>query len=107
MPNPLSVRELNLALKSLGVDVNKTTLYRQLETLKSLNKIREIDFGEGKARFELERNECHHHMVCESCGKVEDIEIDEKKLLSGLKSKSTFKVNRHSIEFFGLCADCK
>ncbi len=99
---PLSVPELT---DSLGV--NKTTLYREMETLLAHELIRAIEFGDGKTRYELAHDD-HHHFVCEQCGDVEDVENCEvEKTASELQKTKGVLVRRHALEFFGLCARCQ
>jgi len=88
------------------VSANKTTIYRELSGFLANKLVTEVDFGDGKKRYELFRNH-HHHIVCKKCGKIEDIEIDEKKLLTKIKSRSNFLIENHSMEFFGLCNLCQ
>ena len=77
-----------------------------------------FDFGDGRARYELaegpkgERH--HHHLVCTNCSRVIDYTdfIDEEKDLldkaeKGLSKKHNFKINGHSIQFYGLCNKCR
>ncbi len=86
--------------------VNKTTVYRQVDKLIRDNKITEVELGDGKKRYELKDLRHHHHLVCNDCGKIEDVELDEKIILKELSKKSDFKIERHSFEFFGLCVNC-
>lgn len=86
--------------------VNKTTVYRQLDKLLEENKIIEVELGDGKKRYELKDLDHHHHLVCKKCGKIDDIELDEKIIISELSKKTKFKVESHSLEFFGTCVDC-
>lgn len=87
--------------------VNKTTVYRQIEKLVNNGVILEVEFGDGKKRYELRSLDHHHHLICNKCGKLEDIELDEQIVLNEVAKKSDFKVESHSLEFFGLCVDCK
>lgn len=104
---PVTAGELIKKLKIKHLEVNKTTVYRQLESLKNLNFIKEVTFRDGRQRFEIVEDHCHHHVVCQSCGKVADVDIDEQKLISSVKKQVAFKIDSHSIEFFGLCNSCK
>lgn len=99
---PVSARELQNLL-----NVNKTTIYRQIEFLKRENLVREINFGDGKIRYERVDEECHHHVVCGNCGKIEDVRIEERTLIQTIEKQSNFKIDKHSIEFMGLCASCQ
>jgi Fur family ferric uptake transcriptional regulator len=96
---------IELMQKELQVD--RVTVFRILNTLTAHGILRKLEFQEGKARYEL-NNEDHHHLICENCGKIEDIpdtiipEIEKE-----LGGKHSFLIKRHSLEFFGLCNDCQ
>lgn len=105
---PVSAPDLIESFKSSGVNVNKTTIYRELEFLLQKQLVNEVEFGDGKKRYEID-NGHHHHIVCLNCGKVEDVSLDadlsieEKKI----EKETGFKIKSHSLEFFGYCKDCK
>lgn len=88
------------------IGVNKTTVYRQIEKLLTENVIIEVELGDGKKRYELKSLDHHHHLVCKKCGSLEDIELDEHIILKEVSRKSNFKVEDHSLEFFGYCVKC-
>lgn len=105
---PLSVVEIKEMLKTKGLNPNKTTVYREVGFLKNFNVLKEIDFGDGKKRYEILQNH-HHHIVCIKCSKINDVQMEkdlnkeEKKILKGMG----FKPIGHSLEFFGLCSNCQ
>jgi Fe2+ or Zn2+ uptake regulation protein len=86
--------------------VNKTTVYRQIDKLIQDNKIIEVELGDGKKRYEPKDLKHHHHLVCNKCGRLEDIKLDEKWIIKEVSKKTDFKVERHSLEFFGTCVNC-
>lgn len=91
--------------KDLGVD--RVTVFRIINTFVEKGLIRKLEFGEGKARYELNRNE-HHHLICEVCGSIEDIsDCNISGLEKDIKKKKSFLVKNHSLEFFGICRDCQ
>ena len=91
-----------------GLEVNKTSIYRQIETLIKGNLISEVDFGDGKKRFEYNLHNHHHHLICTNCNMVEDIFVhnDVKHVEDKIRKLKKFKVQTHSLEFFGLCKEC-
>lgn len=89
------------------LSVNKTTVYRQLDKLFQDKKIVEVELGDGKKRYESTRLDHHHHLICKKCGRLEDICLDEKKILGAVGKKTNFKVESHNLEFFGLCVNCR
>lgn len=107
--SPVWVGELDEKLKSGGVKVNKTTLYRELDFLLAQKIVKEIQFGEDKKRYELAESAHHHHLVCINCKRVEDIDLqnDLSKQEEIIKKTKNFRVINHSLEFFGLCRNCQ
>jgi Fe2+ or Zn2+ uptake regulation protein len=106
---PLSANDLIESFHTQEIRVNKTTIYRELTFLLSENIIKEIEFGEGQKRYELEDFKHHHHLICLNCRKVEDIELktDLEKEEARFLKQNNFKVINHSLEFFGYCKDCR
>ncbi len=101
---PLSVAQI-----MNSVPANKTTIYREMDFLKSQGIIQEIDFGDGKKRYEIISDSHHHHVVCNNCGTIEDVVLEddiakEEKIIARL---TNFQVQNHSLEFFGLCPNCQ
>lgn len=89
--------------------VNKTTVYRELIFLLEKNFIREVEFGDGKKRYEIVLNRPHHHhIICVQCGRVEDIPLEHEfeHLGSSIEDLTRYKLTSHMLEFFGLCANC-
>jgi len=93
-----------------SIKINQTTLYRALESLTDSGVVRKVDLGHAHVHYEIvEGVPHHHHIVCNSCGKIEDIQncgsdALEKKIL-GL-SKTFHLIKSHSLEFFGVCNAC-
>ena len=104
---PVTAREIYSYLKNKGIKVDLASIYRNLSFLPKIKPVQEYEFGDGKKRYEMVKRDHHHHLVCQKCGDVEDIEMKEKELLDKVETKSNFKIERHSLEFFGLCQNCQ
>jgi len=107
---PLSVSEMLEALSSMKRGVNKTTVYRELEQLQLKGIIGTVQLGDRKQYYELASRDHHHHLICLECKQIEDIDMNEEKLLAEEKKmsrKKGFVILRHSLEFFGLCKQCQ
>lgn len=106
---PLTAQDLILGLETLGLKVNKTTVYRELTFLLNTEIIKGIEFGDGVKRYELLQEEHHHHVICINCKKVEDVDLamDLEKEEAKISKDKNFKILNHSLEFFGLCANCR
>ncbi len=106
---PISIKELSAT--PLLKEHNIVTLYRTLETLATARLVRKVSFGAAGATESLYETNVgrphHHHIVCTSCGMMEDIDacahIPSPRTLA---IKGFAKITDHSLEFFGLCKKC-
>jgi Fur family ferric uptake transcriptional regulator len=105
---PVDVEQIIEYLRLQKLDTNKVTVYRILDFLFKNQIIDRVEFGEGKYRYEFKTNHHHHHLVCTSCGRVQDVEANVvEKLENEIQKNKNFKVQSHSMEFFGLCSACQ
>ena len=96
---------ITVASLSNRFSANKSTFYRQLKKMCVNGIVTKVEFGDGKVRYESANNSHHHHVVCDECGKIEEITFSESRLFNHVKS--SYKILRHSLEFFGLCQPCQ
>ncbi len=106
---PLTISQMLDRLFDLSLPANKTTIYREMDFLKSQGIIQEVEFGDGKKRYEIVSDPHHHHVVCNNCGTIKDVVLEddiaqEEKKIAHL---TKFQVQNHSLEFFGLCPNCQ
>lgn len=104
----ISAEEIYAQVAAKYPNVNISTVYRTLELLKKLGMVYEIDLGEGRIRFHAEGSGHHHHLVCQDCGTV--IDIDESTL-SSLKDvllrDYNFQAELRHVGIFGFCENCR
>ena len=94
-------------LKDEFPNLSLGTVYRNLATLVEQDLVKKIHFGSTFDRFEANMRP-HYHLICESCGKIFDIEMPIHNDLNKKAAELTsFTILHHKIEFFGLCEDCK
>ncbi len=106
--SPLSTTDLLKILSKKGLEPNKSTVYREVDFLQGQKILQEVDFGEGRKRYEIAGSH-HHHIICINCQKVVDIpmekDLDMKEMQ--IMKKLDFKPIGHSLEFFGVCHNCR
>ncbi|MDB5244388.1 MAG: ferric uptake regulator, Fur family [Parcubacteria group bacterium] len=95
-------------VKNLKGKIDQANAYRAVEALEKKGLVRRIDLGHDHAHYELATGKHHHHLVCDSCGKIADVEIAEQKMeRAALRAAREFKsIRTHSLEFFGTCQAC-
>jgi len=108
---PIAIEDLQIKLKD---KVAVSTLYRVISDLKSINILEEITSPDNITMVELSLVDTthHHHMFCENCGDVVDVELSEEfenKLdneIKALENKLQVKINDHGLELLGSCKAC-
>jgi Fur family ferric uptake transcriptional regulator len=105
---PLSVFDLQKVFKTKKFLVNKTTIYRELDFLKSKKVIEEFQLDDGVRRYEILSNH-HHHTICVRCRKINCVELEQelKSQEIQIEKNNKFKIISHSLEFYGLCQKCQ
>jgi len=82
---------------------SRATLYRNLANFANMRIIAKIAVIGGADKFELV-SQFHYHLICEKCGKLEDLNLP--KPLSTPSSLMGYKITRHELTFFGICPKC-
>jgi Fur family transcriptional regulator, peroxide stress response regulator len=86
--------------------LSRTTVYRVLETLVGAGFARKVQHAGGAARFDPITAR-HHHLVCEACGQLVDVDDDAVPTLRLPRARGTgFRVTDYSVSFLGLCGAC-
>jgi Fur family ferric uptake transcriptional regulator len=104
----ISAEEIYAEVAARYPNVNISTVYRTLELLKKLGMVYEIDLGEGRIRFHSEGSGHHHHLICQQCGTVIDIdEATMSSLKDILKREYGFQAELRHVGIFGICKKCR
>jgi Fur family ferric uptake transcriptional regulator len=105
---PLSVPEIIESMKEQSHTFNKTTIYREIEKLITHEIVREVYLGSDKARYEMRDNRHHHHIMCTSCKKVDEVPVEDQMTEQEvhIAKKLNYTNINHSLEFFGVCKNC-
>lgn len=88
-------------------NISLTTVYRTLETFEKLGLISVVNVLYNAARYDANLDP-HHHIVCTSCKKVEDI-YDESLTNLDVSDKTLgdYKIEGYSLLLNGVCSDCR
>jgi Fe2+ or Zn2+ uptake regulation protein len=109
--NPVAIPELADARGGLP----QSSVYRNLAVLEQAGAVHRVVTGEEYARYELaeELTEHHHHLVCRSCGTVEDVSVPPglersmARILSDLSDQAGFLALSHRLDLIGTCRNCR
>ncbi len=103
---PCGAQDIARALKKKDIDL--VTIYRTLLSFEKAGIVRRVDLRTDAVVYEVATTH-HHHIVCTSCGMVEDftdcdVSIRMKKIIRA--SKKFTSIQDHSFELFGTCGMC-
>ena len=104
----ISAEEIYAQLHSRYPYANISTVYRTLELLKKLELVTETDFGEGRVRYHVAEKGHHHHLICNSCGKIIDLEESALyPLKDRLLQRYDFDADLRHLAISGECRRCR
>jgi len=96
-------------------DLAQSSVYRNLVILEQAGVVHRIVTNAEFARFELAEDltgDHHHHLICTSCGAVEDapasdgIERAVHRAIEEVERATGFRTTGHRIDLVGLCRRC-
>jgi Fe2+ or Zn2+ uptake regulation protein len=108
---PLSIAEL----LRRDADWSQSSLYRNLAVLESCGVVIRLPSTDGVARFEVaeELSRHHHHLVCSSCGRLDDVDLPARveATLHAVTAEAGkmlgYEVDEHRLELIGRCSECR
>lgn len=100
----MTAEDVYKALIAENIDVGLATVYRVLTQFEQAGLLSRNHFEGGRALFELNEGSHHDHLVCLTCGHVEefvdsDIEARQKKIAA----ERGFKLQDHALALYGEC----
>jgi len=86
--------------------MSKATLYRNINELIAFHILEEVKLPDRKQQYEIKKIP-HVHLLCQKCGKVEDLFIETKPLYETIAFNSGFKIKHGFIVMDGICKACQ
>jgi Fur family ferric uptake transcriptional regulator len=106
----LTAMEIHDRLRVRGRTVGIASIYRAVDVLLALDLVQRVDVGDGLARYEpvLAGGDHHHHVVCDSCGRVEPFSDDRvERAIHAAVAGTGYEVGAHEVVLRGACATCR
>jgi Fur family transcriptional regulator, ferric uptake regulator len=105
---PLSPQEIHTHIISRKVSepIDLATVYRVCTKLEEAGVLHKVIFGDEYMRFEMDRGH-HHYIVCNHCGKTEEVdECGIEHLVEKISKRTGFKDISHDVMLRGTCSTC-
>jgi Fur family ferric uptake transcriptional regulator len=106
----LTAQEIFDGLRAEGRGVGIASVYRILDLLADQGFVQRVEIGDAITRFEPAHpgGDHHHHLVCNSCGKVEAFEDEGlEHALRQVERKTGYTTAGHDVLLRGACQDCR
>ena len=100
----MTAEDVFKALLGEGADIGLATVYRVLMQFEQAGLLTRSNFESGKAVFELNEGQHHDHLVCLTCGRVEeffDAEIEKRQ--HAIAETRGFELQEHSLALYARC----
>lgn len=104
----LTAEQIHLQVAARLPALNVATIYRTLQWLHEAGMISATDVGEGSLIYEYRAGNPHHHLICEQCRQV--IEIDHEVMVAleaELHTRYGFSAQLEHLAIFGRCSGCQ
>ena len=103
----LSAAGVELAVRAAGAPLHRATIYRTLDRLVDDGLLVRTNLGSDGSQYEIAHAH-HHHLVCESCGRVEHISHDTvRRAIERIEADSGFELAGAYLSLQGRCAGCR
>ncbi len=86
-------------------DLSPATVYNTLRELAEMGALRELNVGLSERRYDIITTE-HAHLVCMTCGHIEDVSYDHQALKLSPEQTQGFEVIDQRVVFRGYCSTC-
>jgi len=88
--------------------ISLSTVYRALDVFEEFGLIRALRLEREHHRYEIAREDGHHHLVCLGCGKVIEFQCAHcAQVHQGLADGHGFQITGSRVELLGYCAECQ
>ena len=91
--------------RSIVIDpkISIATVYRTMRLLEDAKVIEKLDFRDGRARYEENRDEHHHHLIDVKTGEVIEFKSDElERVKAKIASELGYEILGDRLELYGV-----
>ncbi|WP_232548209.1 Fur family transcriptional regulator [Propioniciclava soli] len=104
-----TAQDIHDLLRHAGESIGLATVYRSLQSMAEAGEADVIRTPDGQAAYRScgQGTGHHHHLICRSCGRTVEFELDDFESLVGtIAARHAFIDVDHELELFGTCAAC-
>ncbi|MDQ6796817.1 MAG: transcriptional repressor [Actinomycetota bacterium] len=104
--NHLSADDLASIVQHAHPGLHRATVYRSLDALETAGLVEHVHLGHGRSVYHL-ADDLHQHLVCETCGSVEEAPADLLAAVARrLRRDQGFVMRPYHFAVLGRCRRC-
>lgn len=104
--NSVSAYDIQKYFLDKNLNVDLSTIYRNLELFYENNIVNKFDMGDGKYNYSFRYDEHKHILKCKLCNKEVEIDCPMFPIKELVKDKTGFVLLEEDIKFNGICEKC-
>lgn len=95
-------------VKEENSKINRSTVYRNIDTLSELDLLYKTIASNGTALVKLRCcSQHHHHLICDKCGTIVVYDNCDTKNYKAFADAKGFELTGHILELHGICSKCR
>ena len=96
------------ALLESDEEIGLATVYRVLTQFETAGLVARHRFESGQSVFELNHGDHHDHILCVSCGRVDEF-VDEtiEERQRTIAKNAGYRMTDHCLYIYGVCTECQ
>jgi Fur family transcriptional regulator, ferric uptake regulator len=105
----MTAEDVYKLLLAEDADIGLATVYRVLMQFEQAGLLSRSHFESGKSVFELNEGKHHDHLLCLTCGRVEEFyDADIETRQRAIAEQRGFALQEHALSLYAVCtkADC-
>lgn len=104
----MTADEIFLMVKSENKKINRSTVYRNIDTLTDSGLIAKTITHSGVTKVKIKCTDAHHHhLICDICGTIVVYTHCESEKYKAFAESHDFVLTGHTLELHGICKKCQ
>ncbi len=101
-----SPEEVYTQIRAQLPSISLATVYKVLDQFHRSGFLRKVSTENQVARYDANMRP-HHHLVCDQCGVIQDVDTNGNAAVAKRAMKNGFKVTRYDLIYHGICPVCQ
>ncbi len=103
-----TLKQVFTRLQKMDDTIDRSSVYRALKLFVALGLVVSAETPAGEAVYEIPKPKPHHHLICRTCGREQEIGQEAMDGMFALvEQRYGFKVETDHLILHGICAECQ